>query len=93
MAALPHHRHAAAIDRFDRPVVGSEHEGIDDGVVKFKIGRGTSEKYDLLWDERSRSLTWIGVANDPTRPTKVQECIVTKPRSIMEIYAELSRWR
>ena len=67
--------------------------GIDDGVVKFEIGRDPSEQYDLLWDERSRSLTWIGIANDPTRPTTVKECIVTKPRSIMEISAELSRWR
>jgi hypothetical protein len=67
--------------------------GVDDGVIKFKVGRGPSEQYDLLWDERSQSLTWIGIANDPTRPTKVQECIATKPRSIMEIYAELSRWR
>jgi hypothetical protein len=66
--------------------------GIDDGVIRFTIARGP-EQYDLLWDERSRSLTWVAVANNPARPTKVHECIVTTPRSIMEFYGELSRWR
>jgi hypothetical protein len=75
-------------------ILSGDITGIDDGIVKFKIGEGPSRIFELLWDERSRSLTWIGIANDPTRPTKVQECIVTKPRSIMEIYAKLStRWR
>jgi hypothetical protein len=67
--------------------------GADDGIIRFTIGRNSSERYDLLWDERSRSLTWIGVEGDPGRPTKIQECIVTKPRSIMEIYEEMARWR
>src|SRR5258708_38251094 len=66
--------------------------GIDDGVIRLTIARG-SEQYDLLRDERSRSLTWVGVANNPARPTKAHECVVTKPRSIMEFYGELSRWR
>jgi hypothetical protein len=67
--------------------------GTDDGIIRFTIGRNSSEQYDLLWDERSRSLTWIGVEGNPDRPTKIQECIVTKPRSIMEVYEELVRWR
>ena len=60
---------------------------IDDGVIRFTVGRGPSEQFDLLWNERSRSLTWIGVPDNPTRPTKIQECIVTSPRSIMEVLA------
>jgi hypothetical protein len=67
--------------------------GADDGIIRFTIGRNSSEQYDLLWDERSRSLTWIGVEGNLDRPTKIQECIVTKPRSIMEVYEELVRWR
>jgi hypothetical protein len=61
--------------------------GIDDGVIRFTVGHGPSEQFDLLWDERSRSLTWIGVPGNPTRPTTVHECIVTSPRSIMEALA------
>src|SRR6266850_8593757 len=57
---------------------------ISDNEIRFAVGRNPSEQYDLLWDERSRSLTWIGVEGNPARPTKIQECIVTKPRSIME---------
>jgi hypothetical protein len=65
---------------------------IDNGVIKFTFGRGPSDQHDALWDERSRSLTFVGVANNPARPTKVQECVVTKPRSIMEIYEGSVRW-
>jgi hypothetical protein len=65
---------------------------INDGVIKFTFGPGPSDQHDALWDERSRSLTLIGVAGNPTRPTKVQECTVTKPRSIMEGYEEWVRW-
>jgi hypothetical protein len=67
--------------------------GTDDGIIRFTIGRGPSEQYDLLWDERSRSLTWIGIEGNPARPTKIQECMVTKPRSIMEPYEERARSR
>ena len=48
---------------------------IDNGVIKFTFGRGPSDQHDALWDERSRSLTFVGVANNPARPTKVQECV------------------
>lgn len=65
---------------------------IDDGVIKFSLAYG-SEPFDLLWDERRRSLTWVGVENDQSRPTTVQECITTKPRSIMEIYRIRSQRR
>jgi hypothetical protein len=64
---------------------------INDGVIKFNFGRDTSDQQDALWDERSRSLT-LGTASDPVRPLKVQECAVTKPRSIMERYKEWARW-
>jgi hypothetical protein len=66
---------------------------ISDNEIRFAVGRNPSEQYDLLWDERSRSLTSIGIPNDPTRPTKTRECIVTKARSILELYRELARWR
>lgn len=66
---------------------------IDDGVIRFAVGRGASYQFDLLWDERKRLLTWIGVPDNPGRPTTVHECIVTKPRSIIEVYPGLSRWR
>jgi hypothetical protein len=66
--------------------------GIDNGVIKLTFGRGPSDPHDALWDERSRSLTLIGVPDDAARPTKVQQCIVTKPRSIMVNYEEWARW-
>ena len=66
---------------------------IVDHEIKFAVGRNPNKQFDLLWDERSRSLTWIGISNDPTRPTKTQECVVTKARSIMEYYEQLSRWK
>jgi hypothetical protein len=54
---------------------------------------GRSGQFDLVWDERKRLLTWIGVADNPARPTTTHECVVTKPRSIMESYPNLVRWR
>jgi hypothetical protein len=90
------------LDRSTKTVVlETEAHSIMPGTIKsiashdisFTAGRGPSEQFDLLWDEQSRTLTWIGVPNDPTRPTKTQECTVRKPRSIMELYGELSRWK
>lgn len=57
---------------------------MDDGVIKFTFGRGPSDSHDAEWDERKKSLTFIGIENDPSRPTMVQECNVTKLRSIIE---------
>lgn len=57
---------------------------INDSVIKFTFGRGVLDPHDALWDERSRSLTLIGIPGDSSRPTMVQECIATKPRSILE---------
>jgi hypothetical protein len=66
--------------------------GTDDGSVRFAVV-GRSGQFDLVWDERKRLLTWIGVADNPARPTTTHECVVTKPRSIMESYPNLVRWR
>jgi hypothetical protein len=57
---------------------------INDGVIKFTFGRDPSDPHDALWDERNRSLTFIAIPGDSSRTTVVQECIVTKPRSILE---------
>jgi hypothetical protein len=65
--------------------------GIDDGIIKFRLDYGL-EPFDLLWDESRKTLTWVELENNRSRPTIVQQCIATKPRSIMEIYPELSRW-
>jgi len=73
-------------------VISGNITGMNDGVIKFTFGRGLSDPHDALWDERSRSLTLIGIAGDSSRPTKVQECTVTEPRSIMEYYEEWVRW-
>jgi hypothetical protein len=82
------------LDRVTRTVVveneqfsGSFSGGItdiNDGVIKFRFGRGVSDPHDALWDERSRSLTFVAIPGDPSRTTVVQECIVTKPRSILD---------
>jgi hypothetical protein len=66
--------------------------GIDDGVIKFTFGRSPSDPHDALWDERTRSLTFVGVPRDPTRPATVKQCAVTKPRSIMVYYDDWARW-
>jgi hypothetical protein len=64
----------------------------DDGSTRLAVA-GRSGQFDLVWDERKRLLTWIGVADNPARPTTSHECTVTRPRSIMETYANLVRWR
>jgi hypothetical protein len=63
--------------------------------TSFTVGRGRNpaEQFDLLWDEQTQALTWIEVPNNPTRPTITQECTAMKPRSIMEHYGELARWK
>ncbi|MBR0822700.1 hypothetical protein [Bradyrhizobium liaoningense] len=66
--------------------------GADDSSIRFTVA-GRSGQFDLDWDERKRLLTWIGVADNPARPTTTHECVVTKPRSIMEFYPHLVRWR
>jgi len=64
----------------------------DDGSIRFAVA-GRSGQFDLRWDERKQMLTWIGVPDNPSRPTTSHECTVTAPRSIMESYAQLARWR
>jgi len=66
--------------------------GADDDSIRFAVA-GRSRQFDLVWDKRKRLLTWIGVAGNPARPTTSHECTVTTPRSIMETYANLVRWR
>jgi hypothetical protein len=66
--------------------------GADDGAIRFSVA-GRSGQFDLVWDEPKRLLTWLGVADNPARRTTSHDCIVTKPRSIMESYAQLVRWR
>jgi hypothetical protein len=50
---------------------------INDGVIKFTFGPDRLDPHDSLSDERSRSLTLIGIAGDLSRPTVVQACIMT----------------
>jgi hypothetical protein len=66
--------------------------GIDDGVIKFTYGMSPLDPHDVLWDERTQSLTLVGVGSDPTKSTQVKQCAVTKPRSIMAYYDEWVRW-
>ena len=66
--------------------------GIDDGVIKLTFGRGPSDPHHALWDEQTRSLTLVGVAGEPTRPTEVKQCTVTKPRSVLVNYDAWARW-
>jgi hypothetical protein len=65
--------------------------GADDGLIRFGVA-GRSGQFDLLWDERKKMLTWIGVPDNPSRPTTSHECTVTAPRSIMVYYDEWARW-
>ncbi|MBR0742250.1 hypothetical protein JQ581_35460 [Bradyrhizobium liaoningense] len=67
--------------------------GANDGSINFAVAGHSGRHFDLVWDNSKRSLTWTGVADDPTRPTISHECAVTEPRSIMETYAVLARWR
>lgn len=64
--------------------------GADDGSIKFTVA-GRSGQFDLVWDQRKRLLTWIGVADNPARTTTTHECTVTTPRSIIETYVNLAR--
>jgi hypothetical protein len=58
--------------------------GSQDSIIEFSFGRGRTDEFDARWDERSLSLTFPAVANDPSRPGEVQQCVVTKPRSILD---------
>jgi hypothetical protein len=71
-----------------RTLIG-EIKSIAGSQMSFTVSYYSVDHYDLLWDEQSRALTWIGIPNNPTRPTKTQECTVTKVRSIMEFYPRL----
>ena len=73
-------------------IMSGEITGVDDGAMKFTV-TGRPDQFHLVWDERKRLLTWIGVAGNPSRPTKNHECAVTRPRSVMESYSNLVRWR
>jgi hypothetical protein len=66
--------------------------GESDGIIKFSFGPGPSDQHDALWDEGKRSLTFLGKADNPARPTRVKECTVTELRSIMELYDHMVRW-
>lgn len=66
--------------------------GADDSSIKFTVV-GRSGQFDLAWDEGKRLLTWIGVVDNPARPTTSHECTVTTPRSIIETYTNLARSR
>jgi hypothetical protein len=71
-----------------RTLVG-EIKSIAGPQISFTVSWLSFDPGDGVWDEQSGKLTWIGVPNDPTRPTKIQECTVTKVRSIMEFYPNL----
>lgn len=84
------------LDRVTKTVVvESEHfsggysgnvTSVQDGIIKFTFGRGPSDPHDALWDEPNRSLTFVGIPGNSSRPTKIQKCTVTKPRSILDGY-------
>lgn len=71
----------------ENPVASRSWEGqitsFDDGVIKFWF---EYQQHFLSWDERTRTLTFLGDANSPANPNRVQECTVTRPRSILEFY-------
>jgi hypothetical protein len=62
---------------------------IDDGVIRFTF---PSAQIDVLWDERTLSLTAARISGDVAGPATVTKCAVIKPRSIMVYYDEWARW-
>jgi hypothetical protein len=72
-------------------VISGDITGVSDGIIKFSYGRGPSDQHDALWDGERKSLTFIGVEDNPARPSQVKQCTVTGPRSILVYYDELVR--
>jgi hypothetical protein len=58
--------------------------------IEFELLRVGTPKFELVWDQALGKLTWIGLANDPSRPTKVFECSKTRLRPILQIYDRMA---
>ncbi len=50
------------------------------GRIAFTLDRGSSPpNSELVWDEPSSTLTWIGAPNNPERRTVTSTCTTTSP--------------
>jgi hypothetical protein len=50
------------------------------GRIAFTLDRGSSPpNSQLIWDEASSTLTWIGAPNNPERRTAKNACTTTSP--------------
>ena len=59
-------------------------ENVNGRRTAFSVGKGPSV-FALVWDEEAGTITWQGVPNDKSRPTKVNQCTRVKARSILDI--------
>jgi hypothetical protein len=57
--------------------------------IEFSVG--WDRKFDLVWDSQDRTVTWKGVPNDSSRPTKVHQCTQVEAGSILMLYERLAR--
>ncbi len=69
--------------------LSGEIKSISGHEIKFTLG--FKDQYELVWNEQKRELTWIGIPNNPARPTKTEECTAMKVQSIMELYDLIQR--
>jgi len=50
------------------------------GRTAFTLSRGNNPPdFDLVWDEASATLTWIGIPNNPERRTVTSTCTISPP--------------
>ena len=57
------------------PITASE-----PGRIAFTLSRGNNPPdFDLVWDEASATLTWIGIPNNPERRTVTSTCTTIAP--------------
>ena len=55
--------------------------------IEFSVG--IAPKFDLVWDSSAGTVTWKGVPNDSSRPTKVHQCTQVQAGSVLMLYERL----
>jgi hypothetical protein len=57
-----------------------------DNEIRFSLLQMGSPNFDVIWNRADGILTWIGLPNDPSRPTATIDCSKTELRPVLRKY-------
>jgi hypothetical protein len=57
--------------------------------IEFFVGK--DPKFDLVWDSHEGTVTWKGIPNESSRPTRVHQCKQVQAGSVLMLYERLAR--